>query len=127
MDGVRREGREANGDVLSAILTRGAVSDPLSGFGEDGLAGRNHHLAAFVLHLQGSPQHDGVFVEFRPLARLHPSARRAHMGDGKAGGTCIDPADVFINQLGFVTGGGDSGGLGNELGHRLIRRQTTSS
>ena len=73
MDGIWTEGRDANGNIFSAIDSRGAVADPLAAAGDDGLAGLDLDHAVLGLDAQRSAQHDGELVEFRPLARLAPS------------------------------------------------------
>ena len=45
------------------------------------------------------------------LPGLDPARRRAHVCDAERGVAAVDAADVFVDELGLVAGGGDSGGL----------------
>ena len=52
---------------------------------QDGLPGRHVDLAPLMLDSQHAGQHDRVFVEFGPLARLDPPRRRPHLRDAHGG------------------------------------------
>lgn len=62
-------------------------------------------------------QDDREFVEGRSLAGLDPSLRTAHVGDAGRGGLRIYATDIFVDQLGLVSGGLNASGLGDECGH----------
>ena len=62
VDGVGREGRQADGDVLGALGLGGAVADPLAGLGDDGLARAHVQLAALVLHAQHALDDDEMRI-----------------------------------------------------------------
>ena len=126
MDRIRGEGGQTNGQVFGAFLARGTVANPLARLGENSLPGGDDHLTALVLHLNGSAKDDRVLIELRPLAGLDPTAGGTHVGDAYASRTGVDAAHVLIDELGLIAGGGDPGGLGNELGHCFTPRGTTS-
>lgn len=86
------------------------VADPLSRGGVNGLSGPHFERAALKLHAQHSFQDDGELVKFRRLAWFHPSTGTAHVGDAQARFRGIHMADKFVDQLGFIAGGGDAGG-----------------
>src|ERR1700691_1544809 len=114
MDGIGREGWQANGQVFGASGKWSGVADPFSLMGDDGLAGGDIDLAGFMLHTEGAAQDDGVFVKFWSLTRLFPSLGAAHLGYADGGGIGVDTADEFFNDLRLVSGGLDARGAGNE-------------
>src|ERR1044072_8399324 len=73
VDCVGREGREADGDVLGALLFGRAVLHPLAAPRDDGLARAHVERLVLRLHAQQAAQDDGV---------LHPLA--APRDDGLA-------------------------------------------
>ena len=119
MDALHRKCRKAHRDVFRATFLRRGIADPLAGVGYDGLSGVDVQHAAFMLDAEHSFQHDGELVELGSLAGLEPSLRAAHVGDAGGGGFRVDAADVFVDEFGFVAGGLDSRGLGDECGHRV--------
>jgi hypothetical protein len=119
MDGFRREGGQAHGDILGAGRRRRAVADPLAGMGDDRLAGPDIQRFVFRFHPQQPLEHKGVFIEFRPLARLLPSARRDHAGDTHCPGVRIDLADIFFDTFGPGASRFDNARTVNFCGHEF--------
>jgi len=117
MDRFHCEGRQANRDVFGAFRMRRAVLDPFAGAGDDGLAGEDFEDAVLVFHLQAAGEDEGVFVKLGGLAGLGPAAGAAHPGEAEPGLAVVHVADVFLDDLGLVAGGGDARRFGDELGH----------
>ena len=63
VDGVGREGGEADGDVFGASFLGGGVADPLPRLAGDRLAGAHLDHAPLVLHLEHPLEHDRVLAE----------------------------------------------------------------
>src|SRR5262245_37907814 len=83
----------------------------------------------FCLYPEQAAQHDGVFVEFRSLARLFPPGRTLHSSDTDVRVVVVDPADVLLDDLRLVARRlNDSGGV-NLCWHigisSVIRRTAT--
>src|SRR5262245_56099377 len=83
MDRLRREGGNADGDVLGAPRFRCTVTHPFA-------ARRRHRLTSLYpldarpgFNVKDASKHDGVFVELRRLARLRPSRRTVHPRDAQ--------------------------------------------
>jgi len=108
MDGLGREGGQADGNVFGALGTGRAVLDPFSGGRNDGLTGRNVKRSCFVSNTQAATEDESVFVEVRRLAGLDPAGRTAHVRDTDLFVTGIHPADKLFYDFGPVPGGGDS-------------------
>src|SRR5690606_19495004 len=53
------------------------------------------------------------------LAGLLPAAGAAHVGDARGGCLAVDAADVLVDELGFVAGGFDAGGVGDQGRHSI--------
>lgn len=73
-------------------------------------------LARLRLHAQRALQHDGELVELGLLTGLNPSLRTAHVGDADRSVFGVYAADIFVNELGLVAGGGDARRLRDESG-----------
>lgn len=101
MDGIGRECRKADGNVFRGLVGSG-IPDPFSRMRYDGLPGPHFKLSLLVLDPEPSPQDDGVLFEFRCLPGLLPSGGAAHMGYAEAFLFGIQPANIFINDLGHV-------------------------
>src|ERR1700737_4519179 len=112
-----RERREADGDVVRAVLSRRAVTYPLAGKGDHCLPGANVDGPALVLHAKHAPQHDGDFFEVRALSWLFPAAWRNHAGHAHGGMLGVHAARKFLNLLRLVAGAVDDGGLLDQTGH----------
>src|SRR3954469_10652183 len=97
MDAVRRERRQADGDVVGAV--RRAVAHPLTGLGVDGLACRRDEGPAVVLDAYGASEHDGPLVEVRPLPGLGPARRTRHVRDAHPRLAGVDDSDVLADGL----------------------------
>ncbi len=84
---------------------------------DDCLSGMDVERPALVLDSQRSLQNDGELVELGSLPGLKPSLRAAHVGD--AGSRCLGvyASDVFVDDLGFVSGGLNARGLRDESRH----------
>ena len=80
MHRIRREGRQAHGDVFGPVGMRRAVLHPLALRRVHRLASLDRERDGMGLHLQLAAQHDGVFVELRGLPGLDPAAGAAHAG-----------------------------------------------
>src|SRR5256714_9762538 len=113
---ARSEGRQADGDVLRPAAGR-AVTHPFARPGVHALAGRDRHPAAIELDDQGSPQHDRELVELRPLPRLGPAGRAAHVGDAERGFTRAGPSHVLVDQLRRVNRSSHPARLADQLRH----------
>src|SRR5271166_4487036 len=87
---------------------------------DDRLSGLDVELAAMRTDAQHAAQHDGEFVEFRLLARLGPALWAAHMGNADGAVSGVHASDVFVDQFGLGSGGGDAGGLRDQSGHLAI-------
>jgi hypothetical protein len=111
VDGVHGEGGEADGDIFGAAFVRSGVTDPFTGVSDDGLSGSDVEGSGFVLDVEGAFEDYGEFVEGRSLAGFEPSGGAAHVSDAAGGGLGVDTSDVFVDELGFVAGGLDAGGL----------------
>src|SRR5436309_282560 len=80
VDGVRREGGDAHGEVLGPVGRLVAHSGP--GPDQDGLAGPHvDRRPAVVVDDERPRQHDRVLVELRLLSRLRPARRAIHERD----------------------------------------------
>ncbi len=108
MHRLRRESRQANRDVFGAAGKWSRVADPFAAVRDDGLPGRHIQFTGFMLHPQRAPQDYGVLIKFRSLARFLPPFRTAHAGNADARGRCVDRADVFFNDLRFISRGFDA-------------------
>ena len=86
MNGGRREGGCADGDVLGSAFVRSGVLNPLAAVGDDGLSGGDIEGSRFVLDSQRAFEDDREFVELGSLAGLLPSLRTAHVGHAQRGG-----------------------------------------
>lgn len=73
MNGFRRKGREAYGDILGSLLSGRAVFHPFPGTGNDGFTGRHIQGAVFRHYSEHPLQNQRIFRKFRPLAGLFPS------------------------------------------------------
>ncbi len=111
MDGIHGEGWETDRDVFGSAFVGSGVADPFAGVGDDGLSGGDVEGSIFVFHVQGAFQDDGELVEGGGLAGLAPSRGAAHVGDAGRGCAGVDASDVFVDELGFVAGGLDAGGV----------------
>src|SRR5271154_2635252 len=80
VDGVHREGGEADGYVFGAAFVGSGIADPLAGVGDYGLSGGYVEGAFFVFFVQRAFQDDGEFVEGGGLPGFEPSGGAAHAG-----------------------------------------------
>ena len=76
MGRLRRERRDAHRDVLGALRVRRAVAHPFALPGDQRLACSDFERPTFVLDPQAPLEHDRVFVERGPLARLSATQMR---------------------------------------------------
>src|SRR5580692_11000130 len=85
-----------------------------------GLPGANVERATFVLNAQSPFQYDRELVELGSLPRLDPSSGTAHVSDARGGRLRVHASNVFVDQLGFVASGFDSGRLRDECRHVFV-------
>ncbi len=87
--------------------------------------------AAGVLDAQHARKHDRVLVELGRLARLDPTGGAFHAGDAQVRGLRVHAADEFLDHLGLVARGGDTGWRLDQCGHdfktALARRSVVAS
>src|SRR6185503_6924532 len=122
------KGRDADGDVFRALRPGRAVLHPFTTAGEHRLAGAHVEDALAMGHAKGPDEHDGVLVEVGHLTRLEPAGRTAHVGDADVARPAVHPADVLVDQLGEVAGGGDACGSSDVDGHaRTSHRRAARS
>ena len=81
MHRTRREGRNADGDILGSFGARPAIANPLAAMGYNGLARLHVYDSIEVLDSQHPVENYGEFIEVRSLARFPPAARAAHQSD----------------------------------------------
>src|SRR5262245_23685955 len=108
MEGLRRERRETDSDVLGALSARRAVSNSFTRPGDDGLAGVNFVYAALGFDAHGPAQDDRDFLELGLLCGLFPAAGRDHAGDADVLVAGRDAPDEFFDPLGLISGGRDN-------------------
>ena len=120
MNGIRREARQANRDVLGAIFIWGAVADPFAFRSDDRLTRADVENSISMLHPQRSFQYNGKLVELGLLARFSPASRASHVGDADRIRFGVDSADVFVNELGFGSSCFDSSWLFDQSWHQLF-------
>src|ERR1035438_2247737 len=117
VNGVHRKCRQADRNVFSALGAGRAVADPLAAMRNHGLFSVYVEGASAMLHAQHAAQYECKFFEFGGLSGLLPSAGAAHVRDAGLAGGGIHATDKLVNQLGFVAGGLDALGFGDECGH----------
>jgi hypothetical protein len=105
------EGRKANGNVFRTSLGRSGVLNPFAPMRDDCLPGVYVDVPILVSHSHHALENQSEFVEFRSLSRFFPALRAAHVGDAYASSLGVDSSDVFIDQLGFGSGGGNASRL----------------
>jgi hypothetical protein len=108
MYGVRRECRQADGNVFGAALFGTAVLNPLAGVRNDCLTAANVYRAGFRRHAERPMQNHCVFVELRSLAGLDPSGGAPHSSDAGLFRLRIHTSDILFNNFRFVAGGLDN-------------------
>jgi hypothetical protein len=91
---VRRERRQAHGDVFGASGKWRGIAYPFSAMRDDGLARRNIHLAMLMLDAQRSAQHHGVFIKIGSLPRFLPAFGAAHVSHTEAAGVRVDATHI---------------------------------
>src|SRR6185369_2218821 len=101
MHGGRRKCRQAHGNILGALRTRGAVPDPLSARGHDGLSGADLMDGGFGFDAKQPAKDDRVLVKFWCLSRLGPARWALHPCDTDLGGLTVDQPEELLNELGF--------------------------
>ena len=120
MHRLRRKGGQADGDVLRAFFAGSAVTHPLAGVGQNGLAGFHFEHSLLRLHPQLAFEHHRKLVELGGLAGFEPASRARHLGDGNFAVARIHRADEFADDLRLGTDGFDDRGFGVERGHRFL-------
>ena len=117
MDRLWRKGRQAHRNVLRSFSRRRTILNPFTSAGNDSLACVHLDHASLVLHAQLTPEHDSIFVKFGRLARFDPAARAAHVSDACGLIAGVYPANVFVNQFGFISRRSDARWLRNQFWH----------
>src|SRR5580704_6436124 len=84
---------------------------------DDRLACGYVHLTVLVPHSHGALEHQGELIEFGSLSGFFPALRAAHVGDAYAGRLGVDASNVFIDELGLGSHGGNASGLRYQGGH----------
>src|SRR5262249_12592458 len=115
--GFRGEGGQADRDVLGAFLAGRRILNPLAAAHDHRLTGAHLEHARAARHAQEPPQDDRVLVELRRLTGLDPTCGTAHVRDRDLGAGGAHAADVLVDELGLVPGGGDTAWRGDESGH----------
>ena len=119
MYGIYGEGGETDGDVFGSAFVGSGIAYPFAGVGDDGLSGGDIEGSIFVFNVQRAFEDDREFLEGGSLAGLEPSGGAAHVGDAGGGRAGVDASDVFVDELGFVAGGLNAGGVRDQGGHGL--------
>lgn len=84
----------------------------------DRLPGSHLDHAFFVAHVQASAQDQREFFEFGSLSGFFPTGRTAHVGHANAAFPAVQPADIFVNDLGKIPGRLYARGFFNECGQK---------
>ena len=110
MHGLRRECRQADGDVFCAVGIWRAVLHPFADASDDSLPGFHVEHTSLVRHAERAFEHNAEFIELRRLTRFDPAARTAHVRDAESRFTGDHPSDEFLDDLRFVACRGDTSG-----------------
>src|SRR6476659_3689347 len=81
VNGVWRERRGADGEVLGALGPRCTVANPLTARADNSLSGTNMENTSVVLDMKHASDDHGEFVEFRSLTRFLPPCRTLQLRD----------------------------------------------
>lgn len=84
----------------------------------DRLPGSHLDNALFVAHVQASAQDQREFFEFGSLSGFFPTGRTAHVGNANAAFPAVQPANIFVNNLGKIPGRLHARGLSYECGQK---------
>jgi indole-3-glycerol phosphate synthase len=120
MHGAGRERRQADRDILGALIARSAVAHPFALMRDDGLARVDLQHAGTGFDAQRTAQYHRILVELGRLTRLLPAAGAGHVRNTNRFGAGVDASDVLGDPLGFVAGERNDGGLWNDVGHTII-------
>src|SRR5579872_1911914 len=97
MHGLRRKRRQTDRDVLRAV-GRG-ILNPLAFVGNYRLSGVYVETAALMFYPHHALEHDSELIELRPLPRLLPTRRTAHVSHARRCGTAVHTTNIFVDQL----------------------------
>ena len=79
--------------------------------GDDRLSGGDIKKPGLVFDAENAFENHSKLVEGGSLAGLEPSCGAAHVRDARRCGLGVDAPDVFVDKLGLVAGGLDTGRL----------------
>lgn len=124
MNRLWRECRQADGDIFRAVRKWRAVLHPFSCLSDHCLPGADIQRALLMRHAQRALEHNREFVKLWFLPRLDPSLGTAHVSDTEASFAAVHAANVFIDQLGFVTRGSNASRFCDQNGHMRTESAT---
>jgi len=122
IDCIHRERRQTHGEIFRAFFPWCAVAHPLALVRDHSLPGADIEYSVAVLDSQRSFHDDGEFIKLRGLPGFNPTARAAHMRDRSSVSCRVDAPHVFVDELGLVSSGFNSGWRRNERRHDSVRR-----
>ena len=73
MNGFRGKGWYANSNVFGTVRIGGAILDPFSSVGNDGLSGMDVNFFLLSLDVERPSQDERIFVKFRSLVQVQSS------------------------------------------------------
>ena len=119
MNGVRRERRQADRDILRAAGQGRGIANPFSAVRDDGLARLHIEVPMLMVDAEGAVQDQRVLIEVRSLSRFLPPLGTAHVSYTDARRLRVHAPDIFIDEFGSGSSGLDTSGLSNQARHDL--------
>jgi hypothetical protein len=117
VDGVGREGRQADGHVVGAIGFRGAVAHPLARTSVHGLPGGHLECSVFVFNVEHAVQDEGELIEVGALTWFRPARWALHPSDAQPGLAGAGAAYEFVDPFRRLARRGDPSRGVDEFGH----------
>ena len=104
---IRRESRQAHGNIPGSIGAGRTVLYPFSSLYDNCLPGMNIHFRISGTNMQNPVKHHRVLRELWSLSRFLPPGWTDHSGNAYCGGIAVHPSYVLLDQLGRCPGGID--------------------